>query len=248
MALLETKPVTSVDDVRQFFDAFAHYNVEQHGKADALLQYRISLLKKYAGFKPADEVLDIGCGNGHHLFALDGTFRSAIGIDIAAGMVDRAKRTMPANSSSTFHFLVDDAQTLSIIPDNAVDVVICVGALEHMFDKRSVLSAARRVLRKNGRFICLTLNDQFVWYQKLAPYLGYATRHLATDHRLGKTEAGELMGAAGFRSIQTDYWTFIPQGDMPPFYAKLCRLLDVAGHITLPHHLRGGLVLCGVQS
>ena len=245
MAILETKPVSSVDDVRQFFDAFAQYNVEQHGRAGALLQYRVSLLKKYAGFQPDHDVLDMGCGNGHHLFALDGAFRSAIGVDIAAGMVDTAKRTAPSNSGSTYHFLVDDAQTLSVIPDNAVDVVICVGALEHMLDKHAVLTSARRVLRKNGRLVCLTLNDQFVWYQKLAPSLGYATRHLATDHRLDKAEAGALLKAAGFRSIRTDYWTFIPRGDMPPFYAGLCRVLDIAGHIALPHHLRGGLVLCG---
>ena len=244
---LEPTYVSSIDDVRRFFDAFARFNDEQHGNADALLNYRVSLLKKYAGLKYSDEVLDIGCGNGHHLFALDGYMRSAIGVDLAPGMVQAADQSKPAHAESTYTFLVDDAQTLSHIPDASVDVVYCVGALEHMFDKLAVLSAARRVLRKDGRFVCLTLNDQFIWYRKLAPYLGYATQHLSTDVRLDEQNAKDLMNAAGFRISYMDYWTFIPRGDMPKMYAGLCRVFDAIGHAGFAHHLRGGLVLCGVK-
>ncbi len=243
--MLKTTPVTSVDDVRQFFDAFSRFNSEQHGKAAALLKYRISILKKYAGFTPHDQVLDIGCGNGHHLFALDGAIESGIGIDIASGMIDAATCTLPKTSRSTYKFLVGDAQTLSDIPDQSVDVVFCIGALEHMFDKRSVIRSAYRVLKDRGRFVCLTLNDQFLWYRTLAPRLGYATRHLATDHRLDRAEAGALLTSAGFHTPRLDFWTFIPRGDMPRKYAELCRLFDAAGKLAFPHLLRGGLVMSG---
>ncbi|MFK7848646.1 MAG: class I SAM-dependent methyltransferase [Rhodothermales bacterium] len=247
MSLLKTTPVSSVDDVRRFFDAFAQHNIEQHGKAAKLLNYRISLLKKYADFKYSDEVLDIGCGNGHHLFSLDGFFRSGTGIDIAKGMVNAAEHSVPANASSTYSFLVDDAQSLLGIPDQSKDVVFCVGALEHMFDKVSVLSAAKRVLRPGGRFVCLTLNDQFIWYRTLAPLLGYATRHLATDHRLDQSQAQALLEQTGFKSTKIGYWTFVPQGDMPAMCAKLCKVIDLLGHIGAARYLRGGLVLSGVK-
>ena len=79
MSLLKSTPVSSIEDVRQFFDAFAPRNVEQHGHADKLLDYRVSLLVSHARLKPSDRVLDIGCGNGHHLFAMDGAFRTATG-------------------------------------------------------------------------------------------------------------------------------------------------------------------------
>ena len=245
MSLLKTTPVSSVDDVRQFFEAFAQHNVEQHGKAAKLLNYRISLLKKHAAFKYSDDVLDIGCGNGHHLFSLDGFFRSGTGIDIAKGMVNAAERRVPENASSTYFFQVDDAQSLRHIPDNSKDVVFCVGALEHMFDKTSVLQASKRVLRPGGRFVCLTLNDQFVWYRTLAPMLGYATRHLATDHRLDKRQAQALLKQTGFKASKIGYWTFVPQGDMPQVYAKFCKILDLFGHVAAARYLRGGLILSG---
>ncbi len=245
MSTLRTTPAASIDDIRHFFDAFASANVEQHGKAAALLNYRISLIKKYAGFRYHDEVLDIGCGNGHHLFAMDGYFRHATGIDISAGMVHAAERRMPATLDSFYDFFVDDAQILAHVPDASKDVVLCVGALEHMPDKRAVLESVNRVLRPGGRFVCLTLNDRFVWYRHLAPSLGYETRHLATDRRLDKSKARTLMGSVGFRQHNVSHWTFIPRGDMPPFYANLCHCLDYAGRLAFADMFRGGLVLYG---
>ncbi len=247
MSVLKPTEVSSIDDVRRFFDTFASYNIEQHGNASSLLNYRVSLLKKHADLKYSDDVLDIGCGNGHHLFALDGYMRSAIGVDLAPGMVEAAIKSQPTRSESKYRFFVDDAQTLSNIPDGSVDVVFCVGALEHMFDKLAVLNAVKRVLRKDGRFVCLTLNDRFVWYRKLAPYLGYATQHLSTDVRLDEHEAQMLLQKAGFRFSYQDYWTFIPRGDMPRRYAGLCRLFDAIGRAGFAHHLRGGLVLSAVK-
>lgn len=245
MSTLKTTPAASIDDIRRFFDAFASYNVEQHGRAASLLNYRVSLLKKYADFRYDDEVLDIGCGNGHHLFAMDGYFRHATGIDISAGMVSAADRNTPSQTDSSYDFFVDDAQALTNVPDQSKDVVLCVGALEHMPDKQAVMHSVRRVLRPGGRFVCLTLNDRFFWYRNLAPQLGYETRHLATDRRLDKSTARSIMKHAGFNSSNVAHWTFIPRGDMPSFYAYLCQSLDYAGRLAFADLLRGGLVLFG---
>lgn len=247
MPSLKPTPAASIDDIRRFFDAFASFNVEQHGKAVSLLNYRVSLLKKFACFRYSDEVLDIGCGNGHHLFALDGYFRSATGIDISASMVHAARRSQAPALVSDYDFLVDDAHWLDEIPDASKDVVICVGALEHMPDKAAVLASVKRVLRPGGRFVCLTLNDRFVWYRKLAPRLGLETRHLSTDERLDKPEALSLLADIGFFAPRVSHWSFIPRGDMPPLYAHVCRLLDATGRLVFPNTLRGGLVLCGIR-
>ena len=246
MALQKPTPVSSLDDVRRFFDAFAPRNHEQHGRPDALLNYRVNLLRAHSQLRSTDDVLDLGCGNGHHLFALDGSMRSATGIDLAPQMVAAAERAQPVSPRTSYRFLVDDAQRLTKVPDQSVDVAWCVGALEHMFDKAAVLSAARRVLRTNGRFVCLTLNDQFVWYSKLAPRLGYTTQHLSSDRRLDSDEACHLMHSAGFREISVSYWRFIPRGDMPPAVAHACRLLDAVGNVACARYLRGGLVVRGV--
>ncbi len=247
MSLLKPTPVSSLEDVRQFFDAFAPRNVEQHGNPDKLLDYRVSLLVSHAQLKPSDTVLDIGCGNGHHLFAMDGAFRSATGIDLAPGMIKAASFSTPANAHSSYTFLVDDAHTLSHVPSDTFNVVFCVGALEHMPRKNDVLSAVLRVLRSGGRFVCLTPNEGFLWYRWLAPRQGYETRHLSTDKRLTAEEAGNVLQQAGFSHTNIDYWTFIPTGDMPRGYAALCKALDLLGHVFVPSSLRSGLVLSAIK-
>ncbi|MEZ4702477.1 MAG: class I SAM-dependent methyltransferase [Rhodothermales bacterium] len=246
-ARLQSTPVRSKADIQRFFDGFAEHNTEHHGAADRLLNYRLAVLAKHAAFRPSDTVLDIGCGNGHHLLALEGRIGRGIGVDLSAGMVEAARRRagQPGARASHFEFHQDDAERLAGVPDASVDVVMCVGAIEHMPDKRSVLRAVRRVLRPGGRFVCLTLNDAWFWYRRLAPALGYETRHLASDERLEPRQARGLLAEAGFAPAVVDYWTFIPAGDMPALWHTVFRLLDVPARRLGIATLRGGLVLSG---
>ena len=76
---------------------------------------------------------------------------------------------------------VDPAEELASIEDSAIDIVLCVGALEHMLDRALVVSQVTRVLRPGGKFVLLTPQGGYCWYMLLAPALGIATRHLSTD-------------------------------------------------------------------
>jgi ubiquinone/menaquinone biosynthesis C-methylase UbiE len=239
-------PVRSKSDIEQFFDRFAAHNIEHHGAAGRLLRYRLSVIDAHIDIRPNDVVLDVGCGNGHHLFALDGRFARGVGVDLSAAMVASARAAAARTPRrSAFEFARDDAETLATLPDASVDVVVCIGAIEHMADKLAVFCAARRVLRPGGRFVCLTLNDRWLWYHQVAPALGYETRHLASDRRLDAFEALSLMKKADFHDPRTAYWTFIPAGDMPELFHGLFRVLDVVGRLLGIPALRGGLVVTG---
>ena len=69
-------------------------------------------------------------------------------------MVDVAWRKM---HTSPYHdridLGVDPAEELSTIDDASVDVVLCVGALEHMLDLDQVIRQVSRVL-KSGACSC----------------------------------------------------------------------------------------------
>jgi 2-polyprenyl-6-hydroxyphenyl methylase/3-demethylubiquinone-9 3-methyltransferase len=242
---LKTTPSQDIEDIRRFFDAFAIFNGECHGPPDRLLQYRVALLKRYARIHHEDVVLDVGCGNGHHLFALNGAFRRGIGIDFSPKMIASALHARPATETGRLLFEIDDAHSLATVADASVDVAVCIGALEHMPDKAAVARSIHRVLRPGGRFVSLTPNDEFVWYRRLAPTFGIPTRHLATDRRLDTGRALTLLHQAGFSDARIDYWSFIPRGDMPTALAGFCRLLDRVGRLALPRHFRSGLVLVG---
>ena len=168
-------------------------------------------------------------------------------IDFSPNMVAVASKKARNNHSTPFCFKTDDAQYLTSVPDNSVDVVICTGALEHMIDKGAVMQSMYRVLRPGGRFVCLTLNDQFLWYSKWAPALNLSTYHLATDKRITNAEAHMLLQHGGFSSYGVDYWTFIPRGDMPAYVATLSTWIDKIGHLGAKNWLRSGLVLYGVK-
>ena len=244
---LVTTPAQSQADVLHFFNHFAAYNVEHHGMPDRLLAYRMNILHRFAHFTPEDTVLDIGCGDGKHLFALDSYIKKGIGIDFSEKMINRAAQHANTFYPSSFCFKTDDAQHLTSITDNSVDVVICTGALEHMFDKGAVMRSIYRVLRPGGRFVCLTLNDQFIWYSKWAPALNLSTYHLSTDRRINTNEALYLLRNAHFSISDVNYWTFIPKGDMPAFAAKVSTCLDVLGRLVAKKWLRSGLVLRGIK-
>ena len=246
MTRLVTTVVRDHDDVRAFFDRSASTYEEQHGPAERLLRYRVHLLREVARFGAKDTALEIGCGDGMHLFALADSFARGIGIDISEAMVGRANARANAlanvqASGDKVRFAASLGEELATVDDGAVDVAYCVGALEHMLDQRAVARAAFRVLRPGGRFVGLTLNGDYLWYRRLAPLLGLPTRHLATDHFLTRDELVTLLREAGFTDIRIDSWTFIPRGDMPGWVAALLSALDAVGRVFHMSRLRGGL-------
>jgi ubiquinone/menaquinone biosynthesis C-methylase UbiE len=236
----------STTDIRSFFDQCASRgSPEQHGHAQRLLEYRLGLVRSLARPCSTDVVLDLGCGNGHHLLALRPEIARGIGIDISPGMVELARarlRSSPWRASLTFE--VDNAEELKGIADQSVDLAICIGAFEHMLDKRAVLASIYRVLKFGGRFFCLTLDADYVWYRTIAPLLGFATKHLSSDRMLTHDEVVVLLDQAGFGGIRFAPWTFIPKGDMPTLFALLLTVLDAIGRHARLDSLRGGLSLC----
>jgi 2-polyprenyl-6-hydroxyphenyl methylase/3-demethylubiquinone-9 3-methyltransferase len=101
-----------------------------------------------------------------------------------------------------------------------------------------------RVLKFGGRFVCLTLHGNYVWYRALAPLLGFATKHLSSDRMLNREELLVLLQRAGFRNIQFVPWTFVPKGDVPATLALLLTVLDSIGAHARLNSLRGGLSVC----
>ncbi|MFQ6674226.1 MAG: class I SAM-dependent methyltransferase, partial [Fidelibacterota bacterium] len=137
---LRTAPVQSSSDVRAFFNRRARSYSEQHGHPQRLLEYRIRLIKKWAALGRDDVVLDIGCGNGHHLMALGGDIGRGIGIDVSEAMVKLANtRREAAGGRDNITFRVDNGEKLPTIEDESMDVAMCIGSLEHMLDQPMVV-------------------------------------------------------------------------------------------------------------
>lgn len=240
-----TTPVRDRDDVRGFFDRCASAYTEQHGRADHLLAYRLGLIRVHARPRPDDVVLDVGCGPGDHLFALAPELRQGIGVDLSPAMIAVARaRAEREAGASRLSFAVDDASELAGIRDASIDLALCIGTIEHMLDKPTALASIRRTLKPGGRLFCLTPDAEYVWYRRVAPLLGLATKHLSTDCFLDRESFTALLQRAGYGRIATGAWTFIPKGDMPRLAAAALSALDLLGRATRLPQLRGGLWAC----
>jgi 2-polyprenyl-6-hydroxyphenyl methylase/3-demethylubiquinone-9 3-methyltransferase len=160
-------------------------------------------------------------------------------------MIELARaRLRSAPGRANLAFEVGNAEELKAVPDQSIDLAICIGAFEHMLDKRAVLASVYRVLKFGGRFFCLAPDADYVWYRTIAPLLGFSTRHLSSDRLLNRAEFSALLDQAGFRHIRSTPWTFIPKGDVPAPMALLLSGLDAVGRLAPSDSLRGGLALC----
>jgi SAM-dependent methyltransferase len=242
---LETKTVCGTADIKEHFDRYAHEYREQHGAADRLLEYRLGLIRKHGQLSASDVVLDVGCGNGHHLMAIAGEIKRGIGIDLSSGMIEVAQTNLASSGwQDKLSFLAENGEALSAVPDNSIDLAMCIGAFEHICDKASMLSGVHRVLKPGGRFFCLTPHGGFLWYRRVAPLLKLETRHYSTDRFLTRDEFVRMLREAGFTRAEARYWKFIPKGDMPKVLGAVFERLEVVGKLPGMNSFRSGLMMC----
>ena len=101
--------------------------------------------------RKGERVLDLGCGAGRFVAALLDAGTDPVGVELAAGALERARRNVPG---AELHALGPDGAIP--LEDSSVDLVWCSEVLEHVPDTAGLLSEARRVLRTGGRLLVTT--------------------------------------------------------------------------------------------
>jgi ubiquinone/menaquinone biosynthesis C-methylase UbiE len=239
---VSTIPVERNDDVRKYFDSIAHEYSDQHGNPDQLLKYRTGILKNEALIRESDVILELCCGTGDHILALAEFSGRGVGIDFSPEMVKVAnKRILQKELQNKIVCQVDNAVKLDSLKNESFDKAVCVGSLEHIPDKASVIEAVFRVLKPSGRFVCLTVNGDYVWYTKIAPLLNYNTHHFTSDNFLKRRDIETLLGSSFFITEKIGYWSFVPRGDMPYGIGVIFKFLDLMGRFLKIGQLRGGI-------
>jgi arsenite methyltransferase len=104
--------------------------------------------------RPGEVVLDHACGAGMDLLLAArqvGPTGRAIGVDLTAAMVQRARRAVVAAGLRDHVDVFQGAYEALPVPDASVDVVLSNGVLNLAPDKPAVLREIVRVLRPGGR-------------------------------------------------------------------------------------------------
>jgi SAM-dependent methyltransferase len=144
-----------------FYDAEVHWHNEH--------------LRAAANVQPADRVLDIGCGTGQSTrqaarAAVEG---SALGVDLSAAMLERARRLSDEEGLRNVSYRQADAQTHPFPPAR---FDLCISRFGTMFfaDPATAFANIARSLRPGGRLAMLVWqsHDRNEWATAIHRSLG----------------------------------------------------------------------------
>ena len=179
-----------------------------------------------SGIREGERVLDVCTGTGKLAFLLSdkvGPAGSVLGVDFCEGMLARAKNKAGDNHTN-LSFSLGDAKKLSL-PDNSFDTVTAAFGMRNIPDTIIALREISRVLKPEGKFICLELSiPPKRWFQILyrlylfrimpfignmilrtaAPYL-YLPRSIQAFYR--PQEFRQVIGQCGFTNVTVDCLT-----------------------------------------
>ena len=105
------------------------------------------------------EILEIGCGNGVQALYIYSNYNPSrvTGVDLNKANIEIADGEKERNNINNVRFLVDDAQNLTQIPSNSVDVLLNIESAFHYPDKSSFIKEVHRVLKPGGQFLVADL-------------------------------------------------------------------------------------------
>jgi SAM-dependent methyltransferase len=101
--------------------------------------------------RPGERVLDLGCGAGRFVAALQEAGAEPVGVEIAEAALERARRNAPGADLR----LAEPDGSLPL-EHGSFDLVWCSEVLEHVGDTEHLLLEVRRVLRPHGRVLVTT--------------------------------------------------------------------------------------------
>ena len=116
-----------------------------------LTDYCISLLRSISN----KDILEIGCGNGVQALYINEKYGplSITGIDFNVSNIEIANSEKDRTRMNNVHFMVDDAQNLTKISSNSMDVILNIESAFHYPDKSAFLKEVCRVLKPGGQYL-----------------------------------------------------------------------------------------------
>ncbi len=149
-----------------------------------------------ASLKSASIILEVGCGSGNYITALERVVGCACyGIDPSEKMLAKA-----TEKSQTIRFQIGKAEQLEFA-DESVDVLFSVDVIHHVGDRTAFFQDAYRVLRKGGRVCTVTDSDEIIRHRQ--PLAAYFPETVEADlaRYPSVAELRWLMGGVGFCQI-----------------------------------------------
>ncbi|MER7398077.1 class I SAM-dependent methyltransferase [Streptomyces sp. NPDC000151] len=113
-------------------------------------------------FDPALPVIDLGCGNGTQTRFLAGQYPRAIGIDVSASAIDRARREDPDRVAEFRQVDAADAGQIRALHEDVGEANVYMRGVLHQCapeDRPRIVENIARLLGKHGRLFLVELSE-----------------------------------------------------------------------------------------
>jgi SAM-dependent methyltransferase len=200
-----------------------HYAVINYNQiASEYAQHRqvhpqvLTSLISTSGTDSAYKVLEVGCGTGNYILALESLVGCTCwGVDPSEGMLSKARER-----SSGVHFQPGRAEGLDF-PQNFLHLVFSVDVIHHVEDRLGYFREAYRVLRVGGKICTVTDSEWIIRHRQ--PTAVYFPETVEVE--LGRypciAELRHLMEEVGFTEITENVVEFPYQlTDIQPYRDK----------------------------
>lgn len=143
---------SSREEIRRFYDEVYH----RHARAALGVSRHLRRLARR--FEPwrGRKILDVACGSGEWLMAVNSLGAITSGIDLSQIALDVVKRKLP---NAELH--CGPAESLPF-GNREFDFVSCLGAVEHFLDPQAALREIVRVAKPDARVLLLVPNRGFL--------------------------------------------------------------------------------------
>jgi trans-aconitate methyltransferase len=121
------------------------WDAEAYGQNGAFVHELAGGVLEWLAAKPAERILDLGCGDGHLTQRIAATGASVLGVDASPEMVAAARN----------RGVVADVGNAEDLPyaEKTFDAVFSNAALHWVRNQDTMLAQVRRVLKPGGRFV-----------------------------------------------------------------------------------------------
>ena len=118
------------------------------------IDYEIEEIVRVTKINKKSEILDIGCGNGHHVGALNNIGMNAVGIDLSKSMVNYSKNKYPKS-----YFKSGDIMTSFDGHKNIYSHILCMYfTIYYIKDKNAFFKKCYKLLKSGGFLVVHLVN------------------------------------------------------------------------------------------